>query len=66
MVDPDGTLDALASLGLTSPPLPKPPRAPPAAGNGAAAPPEGGAARDFSLPLNRFTPSGEETDPPRE
>ncbi|KAJ8264248.1 hypothetical protein GJAV_G00146960 [Gymnothorax javanicus] len=70
MVDPDGTLDALASLGLTSPTLPKPPTPPgppgaTAVGNGAARGPLVSAAseeseRDFSLPLNRFTPSGEE------
>ncbi|XP_036384027.1 centrosomal protein of 170 kDa-like isoform X3 [Megalops cyprinoides] len=69
MVDPDGTLDALTSLGLTSPILPKPRTSPGTQGalpgNGVArAPlvsaPSEESERDFSLPLNRFTPSGEE------
>ncbi|KAJ8366070.1 hypothetical protein SKAU_G00149010 [Synaphobranchus kaupii] len=69
MVDPDGTLDALASLGLTSPTLPKPRTSPgtqgPLPGNGATrgplvSAPSVESERDFSLPLNRFTPSGEE------
>ncbi|XP_035261939.1 centrosomal protein of 170 kDa-like isoform X2 [Anguilla anguilla] len=69
MVDPDGTLDALVSLGLTSPTLPKPRTSPgaqgPLPGNGAArgpliSAPSEESERDFSLPLNRFTPSGEE------
>ncbi|XP_069035933.1 centrosomal protein of 170 kDa isoform X3 [Lepisosteus oculatus] len=64
MVDPDGTLDALSSLGLTSPVLAKPgPRA-----SGSRAPQVSGSSelesmeseRDFSLHFNRFNPSGEE------
>nr|XP_015217898.1 PREDICTED: centrosomal protein of 170 kDa [Lepisosteus oculatus] len=64
MVDPNGTLDALSSLGLTSPVLAKPgPRA-----SGSRAPQVSGSSeqesmeseRDFSLHFNRFNPSGEE------
>ncbi|XP_058880346.1 centrosomal protein of 170 kDa-like isoform X3 [Acipenser ruthenus] len=41
MVDPDGTLDALSSLGLTSPVLPKQSSSPSSRGARAAAPPPG-------------------------
>ncbi|XP_041108765.1 centrosomal protein of 170 kDa-like isoform X2 [Polyodon spathula] len=40
MVDPDGTLDALSNLGLTSPVLPKPRSSPSSRGTRAAAPPQ--------------------------
>ncbi|XP_058881381.1 centrosomal protein of 170 kDa-like isoform X7 [Acipenser ruthenus] len=41
MVDPDGTLDALSNLGLTSPVLPKQRSSPSSRGARAAAPPQG-------------------------
>ncbi|XP_045069981.1 centrosomal protein of 170 kDa-like isoform X2 [Coregonus clupeaformis] len=76
MVDPDGTLDALSSLGLTSPLTPKPSPGsqgpqkslpgPAAKGHTASsAPTEGsgsGSARDLgSLHFNHIHPSGEES-----
>ncbi|KAG9334180.1 hypothetical protein JZ751_008539 [Albula glossodonta] len=58
MVDPDGTLDALTSLGLTSPSLPKPQPTP-------APPPAPTPARDtqhdLGLKLTRLHPNGEES-----
>uniref|UniRef100_A0A7N6BHJ5 CEP170 C-terminal domain-containing protein n=1 Tax=Anabas testudineus TaxID=64144 RepID=A0A7N6BHJ5_ANATE len=59
MVDPDGTLDALASLGLTSPTTPIKPHtaktsSPSATNPGAGLTGVGG------LPFNRIRPSGEE------
>ncbi|KAM9411592.1 centrosomal protein of 170 kDa isoform 24-T24 [Salvelinus alpinus] len=76
MVDPDGTLDALSSLGLTSPLTPKPtpgsqgpqealpgPTASARGNTASSAPTEGsGSARDLGgLQFNRIHPSGEES-----
>ncbi|XP_048865170.1 centrosomal protein of 170 kDa-like isoform X16 [Brienomyrus brachyistius] len=69
MVDPDGTLDALTSLGLTSPTLPKPktsPLCPQGPGNGASRAPvvpvqPQETERDVALRFSRQHPSGEES-----
>nr|XP_023683894.1 centrosomal protein of 170 kDa isoform X4 [Paramormyrops kingsleyae] len=69
MVDPDGTLDALTSLGLTSPTLPKPktsPLCPQGSGNGASRAPvvpvqPQETERDVALRFSRQHPSGEES-----
>ncbi|XP_029106779.1 centrosomal protein of 170 kDa isoform X6 [Scleropages formosus] len=70
MVDPDGTLDALTSLGLTSPTLPQPKTSPgiqgpqgPLPGNGTSRAPPASAEseQDFTLRFGRLHPSGEES-----
>ncbi|KAL4640825.1 centrosomal protein of 170 kDa [Arapaima gigas] len=70
MVDPDGTLDALASLGLTSPTLPQPKSSPSTQGslpgNGTSRAPQASAQseeteQDFGLRFGRLHPSGEES-----
>lgn len=75
MVDPDGTLDALTSLGLTSPTTPKPRTSPgtqslwgPLPSNGAPQPPPKTTITNPSqekpsmgLNLNRTHPTGEES-----
>ncbi|XP_066552556.1 centrosomal protein of 170 kDa isoform X3 [Amia ocellicauda] len=71
MVDPDGTLDALSSLGLTSPILPKQRSSPSSQGPRSVASSQGGARasseqdsmpseRDFSLHFKRFNAGREE------
>lgn len=73
MVDPDGTLDALTSLGLTSPTTPKPKSSPgsqsvwgPLPSNGAPQPPPttispGPEKPSVGLNFNRTHPTGEES-----
>ncbi|XP_058651777.1 centrosomal protein of 170 kDa isoform X2 [Onychostoma macrolepis] len=73
MVDPDGTLDALTSLGLTSPTTPKPKSSPgtqsvwgPLPSNGAPQPPPttigpGPEKPNVGLNFNRTHPTGEES-----
>ncbi|XP_051507357.1 centrosomal protein of 170 kDa-like isoform X2 [Myxocyprinus asiaticus] len=72
MVDPDGTLDALTSLGLTSPTAPKPRTSPgsqsiwgPLPGNGASQPPPitspSQELPSVGLNFNRTHPTGEES-----
>uniref|UniRef100_A0A3Q3GF70 Centrosomal protein 170Aa n=1 Tax=Labrus bergylta TaxID=56723 RepID=A0A3Q3GF70_9LABR len=61
MVDPDGTLDALANLGLTSPTTPTKPLTAKTTSTSATNPNVGlGLAGVGGLPFNRMRPSGEE------
>uniref|UniRef100_A0A3Q3W253 CEP170 C-terminal domain-containing protein n=1 Tax=Mola mola TaxID=94237 RepID=A0A3Q3W253_MOLML len=66
MVDPDGTLDALASFGLTSPTTPTHPQTSRATSSSATKPGAGaGLPGVGGLPFGRMQPSGEEAIAPK-